>query len=193
MKIIFGKFFIIAMVLTLFGLSVEAQTKTKKDTKNVLDYYNLVPENVLANKEAQAKVEIQDNKNGYLKITGMFEGWVEAVLFRKNDGSPILLIGNNGCGPVCSTSVMAFTFSGNKAIDETEKIITKPSEQEEGQLYVKKKKADDEDRNGEQPPLIWELPRVGRVIKVIVDEQIAPSGITLYELHWKDDKFTVVK
>ena len=191
MKNYFGKFFIVVATLTFFGLSIDAQTK--KDTRSVLDYYKLVPENILANKEAQAKVEIQDSKNGYLKITGMFEGWTEAALFRKKDGSPILVVGNNECGPVCSTSVRAFTFSGNTATDETEKIINKPSEQEEGQLYVKKKKAGDEDRNGEQPPLVWELPRVGRVIKVVVDSEIAPSGVTLYELHWKDDKFTVVK
>lgn len=193
MKTIFGKVFIIIAALTILGLNVEAQTKKKKDTRNVLDYYKLVPGNALAEKDLKAKIEIQDTKSGYLKITGMFEGWIEAALFRKTDGSPILLVGNNECGPVCSTAVMAFTFSGNKAVDETEKIIPKPSEQEEGRLYIKKKKADDEDQNGEQPPLIWELPRVGRVIKVVVDEQIAPSGITLYELHWKDDKFTVVK
>lgn len=193
MKTYFGKIFIVLTALTFFGLSVDAQTETKKDTRNVLDYYKLVPENILANKDAQAKVEIQDNKNGYLKITGMFEGWTEAALFRKKDGSPILLVGNNECGPVCSTAVMAFTFSGNKAIDETEKIIPRLSEQEEGQLYVKKKKEGDEDRNGEQPPLIWKLPRVGRVIEVYVDSGIAPSEVTLYELHWKDDKFTIVK
>lgn len=193
MKNYFGRIFIVVAALTFFGLSINAQTKTKKDTRTVLDYYKLVPENILANKDAQPKIEIQDNKNGYLKITGLFEGWTEAALFRKKDGSPILLVGNNECGPVCSTYVRAFTFSGNTATDETEKIITKPTEQEEGQLYVKKKKAGDEDRNGEQPPLVWELPRVGRIIKVVVDSTIAPSGVTLYELHWKDDKFTIVK
>lgn len=193
MKNIFEKFLIVVAVFVVCGISIEAQTKSKKDTRNVLDYYKFVPENTLANKDAQAKIEIQDTKNGYLKITGMFEGWEEAVLFRKKDGSPILLVGSSGCGPVCSTSVRAFTFSGNTATDETEKIINKPSEEEEGRLYIKKKKAGDEDRNGEQPPLVWELPRVGRVIKVVVDSEIAPSGITLYELHWKDDKFAIVK
>ena len=191
MKFIFGKIFVIFAALMIFNLPVFSQAK--KDTRNVLDYYKLLPENMLENEAAKAKITIQDTKNGYLKIEGLFEGWVEVALFRKKSGSPVLIVGSTGCGPVCTTDVTAYELSGGKLVNETKRILPKLSDEEIIEIYNKKKTDGDEDTESEPVSCVYELPRIGTVIKIKADTTLAPSDITLYELHWKDDKFIVIR
>lgn len=191
MKFVFGRIFFVFAALMIFNLPVFSQAE--KDTRNVLDYYKLLPENMLDDEAAKAKITIQDTKNGYLKIEGLFEGWVEAALFRKKNGSPVLVVGSTGCGPVCETDVTAYEFSGGKLVNETERILPKLSDEQIIKIYNERKTDGDEDTEGEPVSQVYELPRIGTVIKIKADTTLAPSNILLYELHWKDDKFIVVR
>lgn len=187
---LFGKFLILAVLALGFSTAVSAQ---KKDSRNVLDYYALLPDNALNNEAMMGIVAVRDIKNGYLKITGAFEGYVEAALFRKKDGSALLLVGATSCGPVCDTVMNAYEFSGDEPTDVTENLLPRPSDEEILGIYNRKKKEGDEDAGEETVPQIYELPRVGRKIRVKADATFAPSGITLYELNFKSDKFVIVK
>ena len=189
MKII-GNFFIVIMIALSFSTTVSAQ---KKDKLNVLDYYRMIPDNALENETIKGKIIVSDIQNGYLKIEGLFEGFIEAALFRKKNGSALLLIGETGCGPVCDTILTAYDFSGKEMKNVTADILPFLSAEDAIIIYNQKKTDKDDNAEDINVPQIYELPRIGRVIKVKADTTFAPSDITLYELHFKNDKFVVVK
>src|SRR5690606_12478869 len=116
--IMFGKIsFLLVIRLAAFH-NVEAQ-KGKNDKLHVLDFYKFEPENALDSEAMQANLTIADLKNSYLKIEGAFEGYIEVVLFRKKDKSPILVISHTSCGPVCNSEISAYTPQDGKMIDIT--------------------------------------------------------------------------
>lgn len=160
-------------------------TAQKKDKKDVLDYYKMVPDNMLANEGAMAKLTVKDIKNGYLKIEGAFEGYVEVALFRKKDRSAILLVGNTYCGPVCGTDLKAFEYIENELKDVTKTVMPKLTEDQVRAEYRRKVK----DPNAEMVSYIFELPRKGRTVKILDDE----SGKLIYSLRLKKGKFVVIQ
>lgn len=173
---------------------VGAQTKVKKDKRTVTDYFNLLIGKDLKKEGITPKFLVQDTKNGYIKTEISSETTLEVVLFRKKNGEALIVSGMTSCGPVCQTEIEAYEFEGNNEKIVTEKIIPAVSDEEMRKIYGYKKKNGDEGiRENDLLPVVWELPRYGRTIKVRMDTTIAPSKIMLYELHWKDDKFTVVR
>jgi hypothetical protein len=188
----FGKIsFLLFVMLAAFHIA-EAQ-KVKSDKLNVLDYYKLEPDNALASEAMQAKLTITDLKNGYLKIEGAFEGYIEVALFRKKDKSPILVISKTSCGPVCHSEVSAYTHKDGKMIDITETTLPRPSEPEINAIYNRKKKTGDDDYGTFAVPLVYELPQIGRTITIKADQTFAPSDITIFKLDFKNDKFVIIK
>lgn len=183
--------FLLFVMLAAFQIA-EAQ-KVKNDKLNVLDYYKLAPDNALDSEAMQAKVTIEDLKNGYLKIEGAFEGYIEVALFRKKDKSPILVISNTSCGPVCHSGVNAYTHKDGKMSDITDEILPRPSEPEINAIYNRKKKNGDDDYENYAVPLVYELPRFGQTITVKADQTFAPSDITIFKLDFKNDRFVIVK
>jgi hypothetical protein len=184
------KIFVVTIIALSFSIAVSAQ---KKDKRNVVDYYMMLPDNALEDEESKGKTIIRDIKNGYLKPEGAFEGYIEVALFRKKDGSALLLVGKTGCGPVCDTEINGYEMSGDELVEVTEKVIPFLSTEDGIDIYNRKKTAEDEDAEDAPVPLVYKLPRVGRIIRVKADTTFAPSDITLYELHFKNDKFVIVK
>lgn len=189
---IFGKIsFLLFIMLAAFHIA-ESQ-KVKNDKLSVLDYYKLEPENALDSEAMQAKLTITDLKNGYLKIEGAFEGYIEVALFRKKDESPILVISNTACGPVCNSEISAYTPQDGKMIDITKDTLPRLSEPEINAIYNRRKKAGDVDFGTYAVPLVYSLPRLGRTITVKADQTFAPSDITIFKLDFKNDKFVIIK
>lgn len=185
-----GQIFVIIIMALSFSTAVSAQ---KKDKRNVADYYMMLPGNALEDKASKGKTIVRDLKNGYLKIEGAFEGYIEVALFRKKNGSAMLLVGATACGPVCDTEISGYEMSGDELVDVTEKVIPFLSTEDAADIYNRKKNAEDEDAEDAPVPLVYGLPRYGRIIKVKADKTFAPSNITLYELHFKNDKFVIVR
>lgn len=183
---------LLLFVIIAFFQIGEAQ-KVKNDKLNVLDYYKLEPDNALDSDAMQARITVEDLKNGYLKIEGAFEGYIEVALFRKKDRSPILIVSNTSCGPVCTSGVRAYAHKDSKMIDITDKTLPSPDEAEIKTIYDRKKKEGDDDYENYAVPLVYELPRVGREITVKADTTFAPSDITIFKLNFKNDKFVIVK
>ncbi len=180
----------IMFVLVCSVFAVQAQTKNKKDKLNVLDYYKLLPAN--ANllspnilDDEYTKIAVKDTKNGYLKIEGAFEGWIEVALFRKKNGSAILLVGENSCGPACGTELNAYKMVNGKMENVTNKMIPTISEDELREKF----RRDRNDSNAEMISYIFELPRYGTTIKINDDD----TGYLIYEIKWENDKFVIIR
>ncbi|NNE98083.1 MAG: hypothetical protein HKN25_03580 [Pyrinomonadaceae bacterium] len=129
------------------------------------------------------KIEIRDTKNGYLKITGGIDGWLEVALFRKKDRSPVLVIGVTGCGPACGTELHAFEFKNGNAENVSEKLFPRFFENEiDNKLYRRTGKK--EDYYGD---ILDVLPRKGTTIKTVLEDE----NDVLYEIEWKNDIFEI--
>jgi hypothetical protein len=180
-----GKTIVLILILfSLFGIA-KAQKTRENDKRNVLEYYKLLPSNMLDNEGALAKLIVEDIKNGYLKIEGAFEGYIEVALFRKKDGSGILVVGNTSCGPVCGTDLNAYEYMDDQMKEVTEDVMPSLTEDEiraEFRRIVK-------DPNAEMVSFIYELPRFGKTIKILDDD----SGKLIYSLEFKKDKFVITK
>lgn len=177
-----GKIFVALFILIgSFGFA-EAQ---KKDTQNILDYYKILPSNALDDENLKAKLSVEDIKNGYLRIEGWFEGYIEVALFRKENGAGTLAVGFTECGPVCGTELKFYEYIENEMKDVTEKVFPAISEDKvraEFRRIVK-------DPNAEMVSFVYELPRIGRTIKILDDE----TGKLIYSLDWKKDRFVITK
>jgi hypothetical protein len=55
-----------------------------------------------------------DIKNGYLRISGTFEGLWEISYWKKSNGNKLIGISNITCGPVCGSRITFYDYSGNK-------------------------------------------------------------------------------
>jgi len=132
-----------------------------------------------------AKIEIRDTKNGYLKITGAIDGWLEVALFRKKNRQPLLVIGVTGCGPACGTELHAFEFENGNAVEVSKSVFPKFQDGEiENKLARRFGKT--EDYYGD---VLEILPRKGTTIKTVFEDE----SDVLYEFAWKNDKFELVR
>ena len=132
-----------------------------------------------------AKIEIRDTKNGYLKITGAIDGWLEVALFRKKNRDPLLVIGVTGCGPACGTELHAFEFQKGKAIDVSKAVFEK-FQGEEVERKLSRRFGKQEEYVGD---ILEILPRKGTTIKTVFEDE----SDVLYEFAWKNDKFELVR
>ena len=106
----------------------------KKAKKDVMDYYLLLPPEYLSleghpldfSRSADARrgaIAVKDLRNGFLRMQGAWEGWMEMALFRRPDGSDIIAVFTASCGPVCSTERRFLELKGGAWADVTKKIF----------------------------------------------------------------------
>ena len=187
----------ILLMLILIGTIGIANAQRKKDDRNVLDYYKLLPSDMVAlplgkhqktaDKESgmETKISIEDIKNGYLRLQGAYDGWVEVALFRKKNGDPLLVVAENGCGPACGTELTFFEFSNGKMIDVSRKVAFVYVENEIDNKLVRRYGKQEDTYYGD---VLEVLPRNGTTIKTVLENE--KEGL-LFEIEWKNDKFVV--
>ena len=173
------KYFLSSLIILIVAIGI-GSAQTGKDRRTVLDYYRLIPINTL--NTIGAKITINDSKNGYLQVGGNYKGWSEVALFRREDRSAVIIVGDTLCFPGCVTSLYAFEFVGSKMVDVTEKLLPKRVEE----LKLAKSKGLLELPDWEKMIFKIELPRKGTTIKVN-----DPFDNLVYKLEWKDNKFSV--
>jgi hypothetical protein len=169
----------------------DAQTSSNQP-KTVRDYFMLLPQKYFVLEGCEPKtdkdcqkakldylktfVDVEDTQNGYLK--GGCDGaqsCLEMALFKRPDGS--YLVG---------VSTFAEMMEDSKFLDYRNGNWTDVSAQVVPQ-YSRKN--------------IYEQPRYGTVVKVFAkkviekgkDYEISERGAKLYDLEWKDGKFTIKK
>ncbi len=182
------------LVLTAFASVTFAQKAKEKDTRNVLDYYNMA-----VNKDGKATFLKKDLKRGYLDaITD--DGLHVVALFRKDDGSPVLLVHTNTGAPLMITGLEAFEVNDMDAkslTPKTESVLPKLSNRENVEIFNGKINSKYRVTNEHDLNVIYDFPAGNKVIEVkagkIIDGVIGSGFIKIYELHLKNDKFVVVR
>lgn len=182
-----------ALCLAISFITAQAQTTRKKDKRNVLDYYKLAVEMMDDVKNyPRDKMTIKDLKNGYLKIEGV-DFYREVALFRKDNGAAILVIAMHAF--FNTDHLDAYEIyegeSGFRMFSVTKYVFPRLSNREELEIFNKKRPKGTEAATGEIP-VLFELPRRGRVIRVKGYEDVI-DFVKLYELHLKNDKFVIVR
>lgn len=178
---------IVFVMFIAAGVGVSA-AQTAIDSKKVLDYFEMIQkksnyfhQSVLG--ENDTKIEVNDTRNGFLRITGAFEGWIEVALFRNPDNSPVLLVGLNTCGPACGTDLFAYRLKDDDFVLSNESVLPKLDEEE----VVAKYRRNVNDKDAEIISYLYQLPREGRKVKISEDV----SGDMIFEMEWLGDRFVV--
>jgi hypothetical protein len=75
--------------------------------------------------DALYRFDVLDVKNGFLKVTGAIEGHFEMCYWNRSDGSKLIAVYQEGCGPVCIVEQFEFyTLRNGKLMPENfSKII----------------------------------------------------------------------
>ncbi|MEZ5306722.1 MAG: hypothetical protein R2684_06190 [Pyrinomonadaceae bacterium] len=174
------RFLAVTLFLSAFSFTAFAQKPLQ-----VLDYFDLAVKGdnsfaALVSNDRR-KIETNDTENGYLKMTGAFEGWIDVKLFRFSNGEPLLVVGVNTCGPACGSDLEAFTFEGKNAIRAAELLPwIEESELAEKQNRVRGKET-------ELIGVLYQLPQKGTNIVVSADD----TGDKLFDVEWTGKKFAV--
>lgn len=151
--------------------------------------------------EKMIKLEVFDQKNGYLKITGAFEGWIEVCFWNMQDGSRIIGVVTAGCGPVCECDLTFISLKSGIYKRLNTKDIVPPCGFSDFFSTKALKEAginpQDVGKQFEQYSLLYTLPRYGK--NITVSEQFSdfgdladPSKFVLgekIELIWDNGKF----
>lgn len=166
-------------IIILFVLMFAFASFLFAQPKTVTDYFLAMPAgiysvdnegNEIKNKSKlisfrKSLIKIEDIKNGYLRLEGVWEGWAEIVLFKKTDGSYVIAHAESGCGPGCGGFVDFYTYSAGKWKEVTKQVFPHISQKAAMRMFNLKKKKSDEPAD-ENFMFYYLLPRVGRTLEV---------------------------
>ncbi len=110
----------------------------KSYSQNVLDFYLMLPDSVsVFSKTDRTKMvekykagvneyyyqgdfrywfDTVDVKNGYLRVSGAFEGTWEMCYWKKNNGTKMIGVSEISCGPICDSRVSFYDYAQGKLI-----------------------------------------------------------------------------
>lgn len=184
----------VSFLLVCSFTAVHAQTTPKKDKLNVLDYYNLLgTEGPIDESYKPPAISKKDLKNGYLLL--IQEGMLtEVLLFRKNDGSAILLVAfSHPKDPRSLTDLQAYEkneqYPGAFLVRVTEKVLPRLSNRENLAIFNRKKPR--EVKIAKTIGVRY-VPNASKKIVDVIGIDPEKTHVKLYELHLKTDKFVLV-
>lgn len=138
--------------------------------------------------------EVKDLKGGYAKITGVYEGWSEFVLWRMKDGSDLIGKMTAGCGPVCDYSFAFSIYKDGQLVekDASERVL--PIEKilaQHDKVFNTIIGTYSDVPNDAYAQTVYCLPQNGT--SMMVDMEIGEYEIRthLLKLSWNKEKFTV--
>jgi hypothetical protein len=185
---------IIAIALLCSAASF-AQAEKTAQSKTVVDYYMSIPDEYLSRDmlpDRKKGISIEDVKNGYLKITGPWEGFAEIALFKKSNGDYLIGLTVANCGPGCEQEIHFLENNGGKWTDKTKEVLPTISNSTLEGEYKKKKSAGDPQTLSEAPAL-YMLPRYGTTIQIVAQPEFTKKKIVLQELTFNKEKFAIAK
>ncbi len=186
----------IILLLLISAVSIQAQTTKKKDWRNISDYFELYFPEFEKDGDGRTlpkpKFKVRDTKNGYLELNDKAN--TTLALFRDKNGDAILVVSKKECDLVCSTKVEAYELDEGESdigmMPITSAVIPKLSDRENLAIY--KSKRNTRVKQAEEIAIYHILPRRGRVIEVVGKGEDG-KALKLYELHFKDYYFVIVR
>ncbi len=152
--------------------------------KTVLDYYLLLPTKYLkalgSTQDRLSLISLRDVKNGYLELSGSWEGDAHVVLWKSAAGQNLLGVSQTECGPVCHQTLWFLTFQDGKWTDVTAKTFPLLSQKSMLGYYNRVKgTADQALTTADELPFLYVLPRYQTTIRFVVDPTFASKPMTL--------------
>lgn len=173
-----------------------ATAAAKTAPKTVLDYYLLLPAKYLkalaSSQDRLSLISLKDVKNGYLELSGNWEGDAHVVLWKSATGQDLLGVSQTDCGPVCHQTIWFLTFKDGKWADVTAKTFPLLSQKAMLGYYNKvKTSADQSLTTADELPFLYVFPRYQTSIKAIVDPTFTtkPMTLTTFKFDQKALKF----
>lgn len=131
-----------------------------------------------------------DRKNGYLKFSGkggaVWEGYGECALFRRSGKTPLIAVSLMSCGPACEQLLVFLTLERDVWHDVTREVFEPLSKERIRALF---RDNGGEGEFTEDPPILYQIPRFGTSIDVIVQESIVGKQITLGRYRFENGRF----
>lgn len=181
----------------------KAPSTARRSPHTVLDFFMLLtPEEFSAIeyiKNRKSIIEVQDIKNGYLKLNGnTWEGSGEVALFKKTDGSYLVALAETSCGPICSTSLKFLQYLDGRWLDVTDKVMP---DLPNALLLSEYRRVTGYGGQFQTLPVLFDLPRIGKSIKVAVDSEgddepghpAYEGDGTVLKLNWNGQRFDLEK
>lgn len=135
--------------------------------------------------------EVKDEANGYLRIVGAFEGWIDMVLWRKADGHDLVGVAEVACATVCSQAVTFYDYGEAGRRTVTDEVLPHEAVARHfahmDSLYL----AENPTAEAGEMVLWYELPRQGTSIAVAMNNDIVDLYIPIMELGWDRTRFAV--
>lgn len=135
--------------------------------------------------------EVKDEQNGYLKFTGAIEGWMELVIWKKEEG---YLVGEVqvGCGPVCDQTLNFYHFDGSSVTPIEDATLLPLDALSQGLSAGKANLYAEYPEHEEMGTEVWnwfELPQKGRDIQVKLASNEEFPDIYIATLRWNGIQF----
>jgi hypothetical protein len=173
-----------ASVFNLTTAQRKAISKICSDNKKPEDV-----KNDLSNNKILCCFEIVDVKNGYLKIIGGIDGFMEMCYWELSNGKKMLAIYQEGCGPVCEVVRFDFFETDGKTF---KKLNTKTIIPNTGKDFYKTDSKIAEKKMSEEDLIattLYRLPRTGKNIMVSWGNE---GDIDAYKKYGKGNKMALV-
>lgn len=204
---------LITVALQLGISNVNAQQRTKQSQasatarqapRTVLDFYmlltpeELTPLEVIKNRKSL--IEVQDIKNGYLKLKGNadWEGSGEIALFKKNRWQLPRRAGGNIMRADLQYQPGIFQYLNGRWLDVTNKVMP---ELPDALLLSEYRRVTGSGGQFDPLPVLFDLPRIGKSIKVGIDSDADDEpghpnyqgDGTVLKLNWNGERFVLEK
>ncbi|HQU86325.1 MAG TPA: hypothetical protein PKY59_24560 [Pyrinomonadaceae bacterium] len=199
------KFLLLIISIFAFSSFAFAQPKT------VTDYFLAMPDSenfpYYRNEQTTTKeelvkfrksmIEIEDIKNGYLKLKGDWNGYGEIVLFKKTDGSYLIANSRVNCDEGCEGFLELYSYKNGNWKDVGFDLL--PKYGDIVMEYNKKRpkgtpaaNVSGDDTIGLE--FVYHLPRVGRSIKISCNsclpaQKTPEKEFYFAEFEWNGAKF----
>lgn len=109
-------------IIDFYKMIDRNDSQNQKDKAIIIKKY-LNPDIIIPEEEdPHMYLKTVDEKNGYLRVEGAFEGFFEMCYWVTKAGKKIIAINATGCGPICSSNVTFYNYE-NKELIETQTLL----------------------------------------------------------------------
>lgn len=132
-------------------------------------------------------------KNGFVSVTGAYEGAQSFALWRMENGNDLIGMTSMGCGPVCDYSFAFYEFSNSDSATVTNEIM--PMDEILAHMYKiqDKVQAKYEVEYEDSAELLFQLPQKGTSMEVWISMDANTWEFPIVLLEWDKKSFSIAE